>query len=203
MVSSRLLDAAIDRFARYGYEGASTREIAKASQTTMSSITYHFGGKLGLYLAAVDCIVGSITDRLGPAIDRIAARDLATADDAIDASIALMDDFAVMMLSPEAAPWSRFIIREQFDATEAFERIWDGVMARTAAIFDRLIAQARPDLAEQERHAMSILLFGQAITLRASRATVCRILGVDAIGTVEGGILRARLAANIRAILKR
>ncbi len=44
MVSAMLLDTAIDQFGRLGFEGASTRDIARASGTAMSSITYHFGG---------------------------------------------------------------------------------------------------------------------------------------------------------------
>jgi uncharacterized protein (TIGR02217 family) len=47
---SRLLDVAIDHFGRLGLEGASTRAIARDAETLMSSITYHFGGKEGLYL---------------------------------------------------------------------------------------------------------------------------------------------------------
>ena len=47
----RLLDVAVDHFGRFGIDGASTRAIAKDAETPMSSITYHFGGKEGLYLA--------------------------------------------------------------------------------------------------------------------------------------------------------
>ena len=56
MVQSRLLDIAISEFGAKGLEGASTRGIAAAAGTAMSSITYHYGGKEGLYLAAADRI---------------------------------------------------------------------------------------------------------------------------------------------------
>ena len=52
----RLLEVAIDHFGRLGREGASTRAIAKDADTLMSSITYHFKGKDGLYLACAEHI---------------------------------------------------------------------------------------------------------------------------------------------------
>ena len=54
MLQHRLLEIAIAEFAAQGLEGASTRGIATAAGTAMSSITYHYGGKEGLYLAAAD-----------------------------------------------------------------------------------------------------------------------------------------------------
>ena len=56
MIRERLLSVAIERFGESGFEGASTRDIAQAADTAMSSITYHFGGKEGLYLACADFI---------------------------------------------------------------------------------------------------------------------------------------------------
>src|SRR5437879_6854420 len=67
-IGQRLLDAAIDHFGRKGLEGASTRAIAAAAGTTMSSITYHYGGKEGLYLAAVRHITNQINERLDPVL---------------------------------------------------------------------------------------------------------------------------------------
>src|SRR5579862_9588675 len=47
----RLLEAAIDVFGRHGFDGASTRMLAKAAGVNLQAIPYHFGGKEGLYLA--------------------------------------------------------------------------------------------------------------------------------------------------------
>src|SRR2546430_841138 len=65
---ARLLDVAIEHFGRYGIHGASTRAIAKDADTPMSSITYHFGGKEGLYLATAERIADRMGELLGPAI---------------------------------------------------------------------------------------------------------------------------------------
>src|SRR5215203_364894 len=49
----RILRAAIDAFARGGFHGASTREIADRAGVTDALLFYHFKNKADLYLAAV------------------------------------------------------------------------------------------------------------------------------------------------------
>lgn len=49
----RLIEAAILRFSEKGFEGASIREIAQQAQANSALVQYHFGGKEGLYLAAL------------------------------------------------------------------------------------------------------------------------------------------------------
>ena len=202
MVANRLLDTAIDHFGRLGFEGASTRAIAQASGTAMSSITYHFGGKEGLYLAAADRIVEVITESQAEALAAIGARRIDTRDDAVEALLDLFDSFAVMMLSEESALPARFIIREQMEPTAAFDRIWNGLMQRMSDVFLSLLARIRDDLDEDARRATGILAFGQAIALRAARASISRVLGVEALGPSETELLRARLRQNALAILE-
>ena len=40
-----LIEAAIEVVGAVGYEGASTRALAKAANANLSAIPYHFGGK--------------------------------------------------------------------------------------------------------------------------------------------------------------
>ena len=201
MVSRTLLDTAIDQFGMYGFEGASTRDIARASGTAMSSITYHFGGKEGLYLAAADHIAACIREIQGPALEAARAFVDGTREEAIEAICAVLDNFAQMMVRPESDAWSRFIIREQQHPTEAFERLYKGMMCAVVDVFIALIGRVRDDLGERELKATSILLFGQAMILRAGRASVCRVLEVDAIDEATAALLRARLRANALCIL--
>ncbi len=46
---SLILQSALSLFALYGYDGVSIRQIAEKSNCNMGSISYHFGGKKGLY----------------------------------------------------------------------------------------------------------------------------------------------------------
>ncbi len=49
----RLLDAGLAVFSEVGYHGATIREIAGRAGTNIAAISYHFGGKDGLYTAVV------------------------------------------------------------------------------------------------------------------------------------------------------
>ena len=50
---TRLVESAILCFAEKGYEGTGIREIAQLAQANSALVQYHFGGKEGLYLAAL------------------------------------------------------------------------------------------------------------------------------------------------------
>ena len=201
MISARLLDVAIEQFGLLGFEGASTRAIARASGTAMSSITYHFGGKEGLYLAAAEHIAAGIGERqAGPLAAARAAAD-GSREEAVAALLAVLDNFAQMMLRPESAPWARFIMREQQAPTEAFERIWSKAMQPIAETFVRLVGRVRADLGEREARATALLLFGQAMILRGGRASACKLLQVETLDEATGALLRARIRANALSIL--
>lgn len=201
MVSAALLETAIDQFGRLGFEGASTRDIARASGTAMSSITYHFGGKHGLYLAAAEHIAAAIRAQQDAAVAHALEQGRASPDAAVEAIAAILDGLATMMLRPETEAWSRFIIREQQVPTEAFDRLYKLAMRPVLDVFVELIQSARPELDTREAAAMSILLFGQAMVLRAGRASVCRALEIDQIDEATAAMLRAQIRANTLCIL--
>lgn len=201
VISSRLLDVAIDHFGRRGFDGASTRAIAKDSGTAMSSITYHFGGKEGLYLAAADHIAARIAEMQGQFFDPPKDVDSMTVDQARGRILAMLDGMAMMMLAPETESWSRFIVREQQAPTEAFERIYAGIMRPMSEMFVTLLGKTRPDLDEAQRRVLAVTMIGQVIVLRVGRASVCRILGVQHIGPEENARLRDRVRANLLCLL--
>src|SRR5260370_3068388 len=97
-IDQRLLDAAIDHFGRKGIEGASTRAIATAAGTTMSSITYHYGGKEGLYLAAARHIADRMGERMAPALAAPETRspEGEGPDAAMTEVLAIIDRFVAM-----------------------------------------------------------------------------------------------------------
>lgn len=201
MKSEILIATAIDHFGKLGFEGASTRDIAKESGTAMSSITYHFGGKEGLYLAVADHIADRIRDIQGTFIDTLRVQMPASPAAAIATVQAILERFAMMMVMPETEAWARFIMREQSNPTEAFERIYKGVMGNLIGLLLDLIAIARPDLPDARRRAMAVHLFSQTMVLRVARASVGRIMQDE---TLSGEALQTLLTsqrANVAAML--
>ena len=57
----KLLQTAIELFAKHGINGVSTRMLAKESGVNLSSINYYFGGKQMLYDAFLESIVEKIS----------------------------------------------------------------------------------------------------------------------------------------------
>jgi hypothetical protein len=108
---------------------------------------------------------------------------------------------AMMMLSPQSEDWARFIIREQQAPTEAFERLYRGIMVHVVDAMMTLMRLIRPDMDDTNLRATGILMFGQAMVLRAGRATILRAMQVDAIDADLATLLRARLRANLLCIL--
>jgi AcrR family transcriptional regulator len=51
---ARLLDEAALLFVRHGYEATSVRDITRAAGANLGAVTYHFGSKEALFLAAVE-----------------------------------------------------------------------------------------------------------------------------------------------------
>ena len=61
---SKLLLSAFEEFAKNGFSGASTRDIAAKANINISSILYYFGGKKGIYTAALKRIVDTVNSMI-------------------------------------------------------------------------------------------------------------------------------------------
>ncbi|TNE32093.1 MAG: DUF1956 domain-containing protein [Alphaproteobacteria bacterium] len=201
-VRKRILDAAVVQFSDRGYEGASTRAIAQVAGAAMSSITYQFGGKHGLYLATADHIGDQIAGFMHPRLDaaRTAVRNGTLPH--VEAVLMILGGMAEMMLDDRSQKWAGFIVREQQEPGEAFDRLYEQVMEPMAELMIELIGVARPDLSGKRLRAIAMSLVGQVIALRAARAAMLRILDIEKLDAAERNLLREALQANVRAVLE-
>ena len=203
---SRLLDVAVDHFGKLGIDGASTRAIAKDADTPMSSITYHFGGKEGLYLATASHIAQRMGQLLGPAIAKVAAacQPGCTRAQAREALHAIYGHAVAVLVSAETAPLARFIVREQANPTEAFNRIYDGLMGPMLGRLSFLLGVvAGGVLEESEARIHAITLMGQVLVFRVAREAALRAGGWKDIGPKELEVVQRILADHLDAILDR
>jgi len=202
MVQQRLLDIAVEVFGQNGLEGASTRAIAKAAGTAMSSITYHYGGKEGLYLAAADYVARQIGDSDSQEVRdaAIASGDPARAREAIRQ---LVVRFIDRLQNEHSNGWALFIIREQMNPTEAFERIYAGPMGENSRALVELIRVATGVEDYRVARLAAITIFGQVLILKAARGTCHKVLGTETLGPDILADFTRRVTANIDAILDR
>lgn len=190
------------QFAEYGFEGTSTRAIANAAGAAMSSITYQFGGKEGLYLAAADHIGEQISTIQLPGITALRkAVDDGTLPPT-DAIITMLGGMADMMLDERSESWAAFIIREQQKPGEAFDRLFACFMQPMSEAMVELVGMVRTDLSGRKLRAVATGLIGQVIALRAARAAMMRILDITTMGDEERATIREAIQANARATLE-
>lgn len=205
----KLLSSAIDVFGRFGFEGASTRTLANIAGVNLQAIPYYFGGKEGLYLAVADYITSSISERVGNVVIQARKR----IDDDLDEPMAVVEArnllmgiltaLAGVMLSDESEGWARFIMREQMQPTEAFARIYDGVMGPLLATIGRLTAVlVECDPESDQVRLQSIALVGSVMVFRVAHAAVFRQLHWHSVGPMEMASIQ-RLIEDVVASIGR
>ena len=125
-----LVRVALERFGTNGFDATSTREISKLAGANIAAIAYHFGGKEGLRTSCAEYVAALIGRTLGPALGGAPADRARGPDEALAQllrAFEAMIDFAVV--SPEAEPIARFMLREMTHPSPAFDLIHDGAMA--------------------------------------------------------------------------
>jgi AcrR family transcriptional regulator len=200
---ARLIEAALDVFGHQGFEGATTRQIARAANANLAAILYHFGSKEALYRAVAEHIVDSVSPRIGPLL-AMAQSQMATVDPAGARKLIgrMLEGFVdVLLASPEAERWARFAVREQLDPTPAFEVIY-GLMGPAHTTLTRLVAAALggdPESPEMKLRAFTIL--GQGLVFRVAPTLVNRRLGRKTLGEKERETIKRILTSQVSAIL--
>jgi len=197
---NKLIHAAIERFGKRGFDAVGTREIAAAVDTPMSSITYHFGGKEGLYLAAAEHIFDHIQEVIG-ASELALPGDEATREERVAAICAMIRSAGTFMLSEGSAPFALFIGREQQDPSPEVLALMQGKIMPMMEALAAQVAILRPELNESEAKAVSVFLFGMAITLRHSHASLGLLMKRKTFDAATREMLLNQLEQSARAIL--
>jgi TetR/AcrR family transcriptional regulator, regulator of cefoperazone and chloramphenicol sensitivity len=207
-----LVRSAIEIFGRDGFHAASTREIARQAEANQAAIGYHFGGKDGLYLAAIKYIAEQIGSRIGPITQEIRAKLNVLAEQQTDPAemretslsllVKLMNGMLRMLVDQESSSWAKLILREQQSPTAAFDVFYEGLMGSALQISTTLISKIRGiDPQSVEARLLAILVFGQVIVFRASREAVLRYMGWKDFREGEIERIQAQIKLNITAML--
>jgi AcrR family transcriptional regulator len=197
-----LIRAALDLFGAKGFEAASTRAVAAAAGANLASIAYHFGGKEGLRLACADHVVETVRSMLAPALAAAGAQPLSPAAARALLERVLAAFVGFLVVRPEAQSIARFVVREMFEPTEAFDRIYADAFApmheRLCAVW--ATATGAPADAPATKLA-TLAMLGQILYFRVARRVALRRLGWSDIGPREGEAILATLTAHLHAAL--
>jgi AcrR family transcriptional regulator len=84
-----LLDAATDLFAERGFDGVSIDDLAARAGVNKALVSYHFGGKRGLYVAALSSVFAELAARVSAA-----EAEAASAPDTLHRLLETLAEFA-------------------------------------------------------------------------------------------------------------
>lgn len=196
----KLLNAAIDVFGRHGFDGTTTRALATAAGVNLQAIPYHFGGKEGLYIAAAEHLASLINETVGDLRERLRGRLIETERDGKGLGVAearallteLAQTMVGMFVSGKSEAWARFLIREQMQPTEAFQRVYGGVMKPTLTVARKLVGIVLgedPDSAHVRLRTFALL--GGLMVFRVAHAAVLAELDWREIGPRQAEAIRA------------
>jgi AcrR family transcriptional regulator len=195
-----LITVAIEKFGKRGFDAVGTRELAAAVGTPMSSITYHFGGKEGLYLAAAEHIFDQLQLMMDLQPVGLPAGDMSR-NERLASLCARLRKVGEFMLREESAPFALFVSREQQSPTDGVLKLMREKMEPLMEVFVSQVKLLRPDLDEREARTITLFLFGMAITLRHSRASLRILLEIDEIDPATAEMLLDQLDQTIRRVL--
>jgi AcrR family transcriptional regulator len=205
----KLLAASLDVFGRYGFDGATTRKLADAAGVNLQAIPYYFGGKEGLYVATAEYLVSIIGRHVGDLRQRIALHLMA-----LDATgtplgkaearqflVEIVQTMVALFVSRESESWARFLIREQMEPTEAFQRVYQGIMRPMIETGRRLVGTILGEDPKSESVRLRTLsLIGSVLVFRTAHAAVMAQMEWDSIGDKQVEIVRAHAAGLVAAL---
>ena len=176
-----LLDAAAEEFSRRGYEGARVARIAAAAGVGHQLITYHFGGKQGLYDALSERWVDGTTDLLsGP-----------------QPMVELIRSFVHAIHGDEA--WARTLVREALDggfpASDARVGLLIEIVEKTR------LRQKRGDIsADLDIGAITLALLAASIAPAILPAFARAFVGLDPSSSAFEDLYAEQLARMVAAL---
>jgi AcrR family transcriptional regulator len=201
----RLVEAGLELFGRYSFDGVSTRDLADRADVNLAAIQYYFGSKEGLYLAVARYIVEHVSAWMTPEMARVdeSLKENPDKETCFVLFCELFDQILGHMLrESEHMRWMGIFTQEQVEPTGAFDILYDGIMKPLHDCFCRLVAYLLEMPAEdQETKVRAYAVFGQALMFHVSRAEIDRVMNWKGYDTEGIELIRRVVLEHLRAIL--
>jgi TetR/AcrR family transcriptional regulator, regulator of cefoperazone and chloramphenicol sensitivity len=172
-----IIETALDVFGAHGFEDASTRQIARRAGVNLAALHYYFGGKQDLYRACAEHLAAMGEERVAPFLELIRQQG-ASREALLDLLHRLLDAFADRLVGPRDPPAVvAFFFREQIAPTEAFDILYERVMAPLLNACSSLVARLidEPDGSE-EAALRTLAILGPLMVFQRAREPSLRVL---------------------------
>ena len=159
-----LMNAAVSAFAEHGFEAASVRDITAKAKVNQGAITYHFGGKDGLYRAVLE----TVRDEMGaqPLLD-LASVGLQPLDETV--RLFLRQMLAPLAQGPRAQRHLRIFAWEQLRPTAVRRKLSVEKPFPPLVLAQQIVRRARPKADDMTVAIATAWMMGQIVTFVRDR----------------------------------
>jgi AcrR family transcriptional regulator len=176
---SKLLLSAFEEFAKNGFSGASTRDIAAKANINISSILYYFGGKKGIYTAALKKIVDTVNSMIDEQTKRYQIiMDNQDPDAARKLLKATARRFLTILCSKEiSGPIKKVFLSEYSSPTEEFNILYEELIRPVHDRMENLLRLASNNKMDLKKCYFYIVpLFSHLFVFASSKDSICNIM---------------------------
>lgn len=204
----RIIEVAIRLFGERGYEGASTRDIAKQAGVNAPALQYYFDSKEGLYQACAEHIVESSATHFAPSLDAaqtVLDRPDASRDELIEAFGVIQDAIAdQLLLSYDAQARRLFMAQEQAGqgpgmASELMQR---KLRSRMNEVCKAIVARVTGRATDDPITVIRIMtVHGQLMVFHIVPRAMLASLGWDRINDERLALLKSTVRSQTRVLM--
>jgi AcrR family transcriptional regulator len=168
---ARLLEAAGEIFAEFGYRAATVRQICEKAGANVAAVNYHFGDKEGLYLAVLRSVPGAHAQKY-PSTRGLDANASAQAR-----LRAFVESLIHRVFDPGRPGWhAKIISREMAEPTRAFDSLLEEfarpLHRELAGIVRQLLGA---DACDDEVRLCALSIMGQCVYYHHARTVLARL----------------------------
>jgi len=196
-----LIDAGLKLFGARGFDSVSTRELADFAKANIGSISYHFGGKAGLYQACIDHVITTMSGLAAPILEN--PMPVVSPDVAEFLLEQLIGSFANFMVrNPTADVIVTFVLNEVMQPGAALDQVFQTVLEPAHRRICEVFATATG--LEPDSEVVKIAVFsmmGMIAYFRIGRPMVLKRLQWVDMGPDEASIITEVLKSNLKGLI--
>lgn len=176
---AKILNAAGEVFAEYGFEGATIRAITERAEVNVAAVNYHFRDKAELYHRVV---LDACSARA--ALDEVMAQ---ASDSPEERLRALISHFLEYMLGPDRPDWKRRLMaREMANPTTALDELVEKNIQPLREFLRPILRELTGGLlSRQQLFYLGSSIMGQCLYFHQSRPIIERLSPDFKIGPAE------------------
>ena len=192
----KLMFAAVELFADYGYDGTSTRDICKIANTNISSISYYFKSKQGLYEAIIREFMEDIVFKIKQKINMKENLDNYSKDELVNLMFKSADALVCYIYLEAPKKMLNFVLSDQRRENSKFKN-------PPYAFFRKILAQLlKRDEFDNEIAFKSSGIIGVVAFPKLMPMFTIKLLGKDDFTQEDIELIREMTKNNVSCVLK-